>query len=303
MAERKGKDLEILVAQLESALAGENVVITSNEEIADVVTGEPREVDVAVRTGVGSSQLLIIVECRDRKGRQDVTWIEGLAAKRTSVGADKAVAVSRNGLSDPALLKAKALGIAVASIEDISLDDIKSWCKLDGLTTQQYAVRFKEFYADLGLLAEQSGSLHNPVIVRKVSGDRCSMADVWNSMLETLKAQGDDLYDGLAPDGPHREAQVQVTYANPADCYQIEVGGQMVDVKQFRVDAEFWLQNVVVPPTRVFTYGQNGGPAVDVLEFDQVPGLGPEPMGLRIQRNAVTGIVSVVPVRSKTSDQ
>lgn len=300
VSERMGKDLEKLVMQLETALANDNAMITSNEEIPDVVTGEPREVDVAVRTGAGSSHLLVIIECRDRKGKQDVRWIEELSGKRRSVGADKAVAVSRNGLSAQALLKAKDLGIAVARIQDVSIEDIRSWCQFDGITLHQFVVKFEEF--SIGLdpsAAKQSGPVKDPMFIRKISGERCTVLDVWNSIIGILKQKGNDLYDGIASDSSRRERQVRVSYANPDDCYQIEIDGQRVDIKEIKVRAEFWLEDRVVPPTRIFTYGQEGGPAVDVLEFDGLPRIGTEWTGLRLQHNDTTGQVSIVALRSR----
>jgi hypothetical protein len=37
------------------------------------------------------TELLIILECRDREGTEDVRWIEELASKKTDVGADRPV--------------------------------------------------------------------------------------------------------------------------------------------------------------------------------------------------------------------
>ncbi|HUI39919.1 MAG TPA: restriction endonuclease, partial [Methanothrix sp.] len=103
---RKGRDLELLVAFLENHLGPLGIEIKSPDYIQDKDTSQLREVDISLRSKIGSSNILAIVECRDRKGDEDVTWIEQLSRKRESVGADKAVAVSSSGFSDPAIIKA-----------------------------------------------------------------------------------------------------------------------------------------------------------------------------------------------------
>jgi hypothetical protein len=42
-------------------------------------SGTSREVDVSLRSQVGSVSVLVIIECRDRAKPQDVTWIEPAA--------------------------------------------------------------------------------------------------------------------------------------------------------------------------------------------------------------------------------
>ena len=99
---RPGRALEQLVAVLERVLDPTDVVITSPDKIVGKLSNQEREVDVSLRARVGSAQILVIIECRDRQGAQDVRWIEELATKREDVGADKAIAVSPTGFSEAA---------------------------------------------------------------------------------------------------------------------------------------------------------------------------------------------------------
>jgi hypothetical protein len=62
---RQGRALEQLVAGLEKVLGPTDVVIQSPEYILGPNTGDLREVDVTLRTKVGSSDLLVMIECRD----------------------------------------------------------------------------------------------------------------------------------------------------------------------------------------------------------------------------------------------
>src|ERR1043165_2179805 len=124
---RAGRDLERLVELLESYLGGnDQIAIKSPDNLLDKVTGGTREVDVSIRSKVGSSEILVILECRDRGAPQDVTWIEQLATKRDDVGANKAVAVSSSGFSEHAINKAKSKSIDLRTIDERSIADFAS---------------------------------------------------------------------------------------------------------------------------------------------------------------------------------
>jgi hypothetical protein len=96
---RKGRALEQLVAELKRVLGPTGVTIQSPEFIIGRNSGKRREVDVSLRTKIGSSAMFVMFECRDRQGRQDVTWIEQVAMKQEDVGANKAVAVCPDGFT------------------------------------------------------------------------------------------------------------------------------------------------------------------------------------------------------------
>src|SRR5690349_20691053 len=91
---KPGRALEMLTARIEGALSHAAVEVRSPDHIADRVSGGTREVDVAIRSTVGSAELLVIVECRDRARPADVMWIEQVKTKRDAVGASKAIAVA-----------------------------------------------------------------------------------------------------------------------------------------------------------------------------------------------------------------
>jgi hypothetical protein len=93
------KEFEQLVARIERLLVPKGAVVKSPDHIPDLITGSLREVDASIRMKVGSSDLLMTIECRRRKGTEDDTWIEQLATKREKIGAAKTIAVSSTGFS------------------------------------------------------------------------------------------------------------------------------------------------------------------------------------------------------------
>jgi hypothetical protein len=125
MSHRPGRSLEVLVAAIESALSGSDVTVRSPDSIIGLLSKKAREIDVSLRGPVGSTDLSVFFECRDRSKRQGPTWIEQIATKRKDVGANLAVAVSSSGFTPAALRLAKELQVAVRLLDDINTTDIK----------------------------------------------------------------------------------------------------------------------------------------------------------------------------------
>jgi hypothetical protein len=124
---KAGRTLEILTARIERAVSGSGVAVKSPDHLEDKVAGGTREVDVSLRTTVGSAEVIVIVECRDRGRAADVTWIEQIATKRDAVGASKAVAVSSGTFSKKALMAARAYGIDARTLNQVDRAEITRW--------------------------------------------------------------------------------------------------------------------------------------------------------------------------------
>lgn len=119
-------EFERLVARVENHLAGDDTNVKSPDHIKDKDTGTSREVDASIRYTIGSTPILITIECRKRNAAQDITWIEQLATKKINIGADKTIAVASKGFSKEAIKKAKHLGIELRTINKIKDNEISS---------------------------------------------------------------------------------------------------------------------------------------------------------------------------------
>jgi hypothetical protein len=124
---RKGRDFELLVEALERFLATAPVEIKSPGYVTGKLSGTRREVDVSVRGTVGSVALFVMIECRKRKDRQDVRWIEQVASKKADVGADRAVAVSAQPFSIGAVNMAASLGIELRTFAQVDEPAAQGW--------------------------------------------------------------------------------------------------------------------------------------------------------------------------------
>ncbi len=84
---------------IEAAVAPLGATVTSPDRLPDQTTGKLREVDATIRYKIGTSDVLIVVECRKRSRTQDITWIEQLTTKGRSIRANKLIAVSETILA------------------------------------------------------------------------------------------------------------------------------------------------------------------------------------------------------------
>lgn len=125
------REFERLVARIEADAHNTGVVVTSPDHIPCNVTGTLREVDASIRQVVDGKSQLFTIECRKRRGRQDVTWIEQLATKRQSIGADKTIAVSASGFSPAAHKVAAIHNIELKTTQDLSVADLNPLARLD----------------------------------------------------------------------------------------------------------------------------------------------------------------------------
>ena len=109
-APAKSNEFQRLVYFIQLHLAGDSTV-TESDMLIDSHTGRPREVDVTVRGTVAGREILLSIECRDRKRPEDVTWIEQEHAKHSRLPTSLLVLVSSSGFTDQARVVARLHGI------------------------------------------------------------------------------------------------------------------------------------------------------------------------------------------------
>lgn len=153
-----------LVHLIEHQLARHEATVTESKEFVDQVTGQKREVDIAIETKVGAHPFVFGIECIDRGRPADVTWIEQIAGKHQDlVGVNKTIAVARNGFTKPALIKAAQRKIDAFALGEANEAD---WVKytnrlstLEELTIERPTVRLNglEFYVDSSSPPEKPG--------------------------------------------------------------------------------------------------------------------------------------------------
>jgi Restriction endonuclease len=125
------KQFEQLVARIESDASKEGLTVVSADRIRCKITGRKGEVDASIRGKIGTADVLITIECRKRHSKQDVTWIEQLAAKRDAIGASCTIAVGPQDFTAGAEMVARRHGIRLRRLSDISIDEINRLIRIE----------------------------------------------------------------------------------------------------------------------------------------------------------------------------
>lgn len=166
------REFEKLVSRVEKMLAPLGAKVSSPDRIRDKVTGRFREVDASIRYDVGSVPILITLECRDRKGKQDVPWLEQVRAKRDSVGAAQTIVVSKSGFTPEALAYARAHGLVVRGIQE--LDDKFILNCIEGLRVACHRIGWKDVSANIAFRREPQDEGHNEIALDALALERLS---------------------------------------------------------------------------------------------------------------------------------
>src|SRR5262245_2381299 len=96
-----GKDLEDLVAFVERTLIPDGGTVETRKRIFMESGIQEVEFDVVVKGKLGSTDVSVLLECRDRpsQGAAPAEWIRAVHGKREEYKVNKVIAVSTTGFS------------------------------------------------------------------------------------------------------------------------------------------------------------------------------------------------------------
>ncbi|WP_084499890.1 restriction endonuclease [Luteimonas mephitis] len=167
----------------------------SPKGIKDPDTGQARQVDVLITS---ADDKRTTVECRDHADSQSVKWIEELAGRKISLNLDGMIAVSRNGFSEPARVKAARFGIMLYDFDCLSDKEIASWGSVARVESDFVQFHHVEIVAvvsnaDIGSVASVPTFVH---------GGRDGFAAVLDALRDSVEEQPNfDLEKQLDPAG------------------------------------------------------------------------------------------------------
>lgn len=124
---KKSNAFQKAIYFIQSELKGSNITVEESVEIPEIHNGTEikREIDVLLTETLPNGHFKkIAIECRDRKNKDEIGWIDGLIGKYKDLNIDKIIAVSSSGFSKSATLKAKSHNIDTQTIKQIKS---KNW--------------------------------------------------------------------------------------------------------------------------------------------------------------------------------
>jgi hypothetical protein len=263
------RDFEEMVAKIEQDLAPKGATVKSPDRVRDLVTGKLREVDASIRFDIGSTPVLITIECRKRRGVQDDTWIEQLATKRDKIGAARTIAVSATGFSASAIKTAKLYSIELRSLKDrISEEIVQEF--LSGLKftviVHEYATESITFQldddswlpqADFGddlSAAISNGGIHATLAREPATGKIVTMDSILGRVSD----------DRIPRDGTPLKGRVDVGF--PPRTVQISTKHGPRFLAKAVIVASFTCREIPAPATSVYEYAKPEGPIRHTIE-------------------------------------
>jgi len=258
--EKDWREFEKLISRIEAALAPEGAKVESPDHIQDKVTGEMREVDAAIRYQIGTVPILITIECRDRSGIEDVTWIEQIATKRENIGAAKTIAVSSSGFTAPAIKLAELKGIEIRRISDITDEEIKKLIVWKGFVGRL----FRAEIVDVGVHLDgeepttpvrvstrvraliKKGKFNAPVFCRCADGRFLSVVD----FLEMMTGPQD--FADVPDDGTRVRKTYRADFRGSRGTIELETGP--ADLKGVDITVEWFCEKTIMPIETFISY-------------------------------------------------
>jgi hypothetical protein len=278
---RQGRATELIVEELEKyTLSNDNCTVLSPDRIIDVITKTKREVDVSIRFDMGTHEFLTIIECRDRKYIQDVTWIEQIQTKTQNLNANKVIAVSTSDFTAPAKKKAKHYGIVLRTLTDFEAADAISWPgpvrtsetnfnikHIKAEIVEVLSRRNNKKYTITAPIAEMFGDINKPIFKIESSGGYVTVSDVINN---TNRANDNFLFKDLKDNDQPVIKKVNLIF-DQDNKLCIMWKNEEFYIKKFELELECWVKMEELSLKDALRYSEDSKSLVDKFIFESQP--------------------------------
>ena len=107
---KRTNDFQKLIRML-TQLLGDNAVVEESKMLTDLVSGEPREVDIYADGTFAGHTVNIGIECRGHQRKQGSGWVEQMHSKHERLPTNLLLLLPSSGFTGPAIAKANSYGI------------------------------------------------------------------------------------------------------------------------------------------------------------------------------------------------
>jgi hypothetical protein len=283
----KGTSFEKLVKTYEELLAPYDVKVEHNVQAPSVFTGNSRQIDITIRGKIGSVNVLIVIECRDRKKPQDITWIEQLMGKRINIGADKVIAVSSSGFTEEAIKHAKLSNIELRTINEIKNPKVVEGWMADlspvfSGVLMAYKVIIMKFLTDQDHYSleipryDENGNeinIKEAKIFKKQNGCKTSIEEIVNNIDYGKLVSDFDCYFNECKDSDYK---LGVCMKLDSSLFKEKVIAMTslgeIELEYIWIDALLWLEKIDAKLKSVKRYITTDKTLVETAEFEAING-------------------------------
>jgi hypothetical protein len=217
----------------------------------------------------------VTIECRKRRRRQDVTWIEQLATKKISIGADRTIAVSSAGFSAEAEAAAKIHGIDLRRLSDVSVAEIHRLLRLDFVlfTHKRCAIirigirSFRSLQwmvpspTDIDFELGRETDPFLPIFENTETGNRWSLNDLWLQLQEAT-----DPFQGITKGQEPRTRTACFPYSGKVT---VDTPDGPKEIGDVLLTIALWLEVEMVDfdAAKKVEYASRDAPTIQRIEF------------------------------------
>jgi len=274
---RKGRELEEFVSFLEKNLGPQGIKVTSPDFFQGKISHSRREVDVTLRSRIGSSEILVLIECRDHQKAQDVTWIEQLDSKRKDVGGDLAIAVSSSDFTPGAGKLAETFNIKLRTIKNIDICELMDWLQIKELTFHHYYSEILSIFFELVGHDEidviipddvksqlERGNLNAKIFRTKNEEKLLSFNDIWRNIPQDI------IFAKILPGGDKFKCPYKINFSDVNNSYQLLTEPVYLDIKSIEGEVILWIEEQKKPIKSSSQYSDESRALVQSIEFEEI---------------------------------
>jgi hypothetical protein len=238
---KESEQFEQQIHRIHELLDGSDATVIWDERVHDPDNPrQSRQIDITIRR----KDKLTIVECRQHQTSQDVQWIEELIGRRVSLQADGVIAVSSTGFTAGARMKARAHGIFLRELQELTESEIRSWGQQVALTL--YFYQYSDLDVSLYFDRNTIHKLDHDVLASKLKTHPAmqSLFQAAAQKLGTINLMAEEHQGTL------------VAFGLRLELFVFQVCDEQVLEVDFRGNARLISREVISPA--VFAYGQPG---------------------------------------------
>jgi hypothetical protein len=268
---RKGRGTELVLKELESLTLRDQAEIKSPDYIIDVVTRRPREVDISIRHKMGTHKFLTVIECRDRKEKEDVTWIEQIVTKTKNIQANRVIAVSTSGFTSGAKDLAQHENIVLRTLRDFKANETTEWMDTNTFEALEKMVMLRDIYIQLVQVdLKDKNKAKNYEANYKLELNKKefkeSLTGSYVNLLEIINNENNDFFFNDLNIGIPVIKKMRLTFT-PENRYLFKFEDRIYHIKYIDVEMECSIILKSIPITKTIRYAEEEKPFLDKVDY------------------------------------
>jgi hypothetical protein len=283
MKNKYGKEFENLVYLINKTLH-KSAIVTINDKLIDKHTKRKRQIDITIKMKDGPTELLVIIEARDRSRPVGIEYVEQVHSKINSVGANCGIIVSNKGFYETAIKKAKELGIKIFTIEEALKNDwsvtfksfkffIYSRIKCDKVTISFLDKKTNQVIIPNLKTIEtvNSGNHNNLIFFNENYQPYKSFLDLFNLGFDLIQTEvsKDPEKEKLIELNHPQELNFYIPIDNSEIVYFIDENNNYKEIDFILFNGEFWREEKKYNPILLKYEDDNQNQFAEVLTFNE----------------------------------